>query len=97
MITKYPSLMGCSMTKNIAPKLSFLREIMKASVPDIRAAVVACPSLLGYSLERRIRPRVTLMLERGVDPMFADHKWLVTVVPDHKFEEWIQENTGLKR
>lgn len=97
MVTKYPSLMGCSMTRNLAPKLSFLREVMKASIPDVRAAVVACPSLLGYSLERRIRPRVTLMLERGVDPMFGDHKWLVTVVPDDKFEEWIQENTGLKR
>lgn len=94
MVTKYPSLMGCSTAKNLAPKFSFLREILGASIEDIRVAVVSCPSLLGYSLDRRIRPRVNVMLERQIYPRFSEHKWLLTVLPDESFEEWVRENAG---
>lgn len=93
MMAKYPSLIGCSPTRNLAPKLSFLRGILKASIEDIRTAVVSCPSLLGYSLESRIRPRVSLMIERGIDPQFTKHKWLLTTISEDKFEDWMAENT----
>lgn len=94
MVARYPSLLGCSLTKNLAPKFSFFREVLKASVADIRAAVVATPSLLGYSLNFRICPRASLMLERGIDPDFAKHRWLLTATSQEKFEQWIKANSG---
>lgn len=97
MIARYPSLLGCSQTRNLAPKFSFFREVLKASVGEIRVAVVTTPSLLGYSLDHRICPRVTRMLERGVDPNFAEHRWLLTATSEKKFEQWMKEKTGPKR
>lgn len=94
MVARYPSLLGCSPTKNLAPKFSFFREVLKASVADIRAAVVATPSLLGYSLDYRICPRAALMLERGIDPDFAEHRWLLTATLQEKFEHWLEGNSG---
>lgn len=97
MIARYPSLLGCSQTRNLAPKFSFFREVLKASVADIRNAVVATPSLLGYSLDHRICPRVTRMLERGIDPDFAEHRWLLTATSENHFEQWMKEKTGSRR
>ncbi|CAM9820307.1 unnamed protein product, partial [Hapterophycus canaliculatus] len=97
MIARYPSLLGCSQTRNLAPKFSFFKEVLKASVADIRAAVVATPSLLGYSLDHRICPRVTRMLERGIDPDFAEHRWLLTATSETHFEQWIKDKTGRRR
>lgn len=94
MVARYPSLLGCSLRKNLAPKFSFFREVLKASVADIRAAVVATPSLLGYSLDFRICPRAALMLERGIDPDFAKHRWLLTATSQEKFEQWVKANSG---
>lgn len=92
MVARYPSLLGCSISKNLSPKLSFLRKITAASTDDIRNAVVQCPSLLGYSLEGRIRPRVEVMLEMRIYPSFSEHKWLLTVASDAAFEKWIRAN-----
>lgn len=90
MIVKYPCLLGCSITKNLDPKVSFLRENLGASIDDLRAALVSCPSLLGYSLERRIRPRVSVLLERKISPEFSQHKWMLTVASDAKFLYWLR-------
>lgn len=51
-----------------------LTQVLKASVPEIREAVVTTPSLLGYSLDSRICPRATRLLERGVNPTFSEHR-----------------------
>eukprot|EP00903_Cladosiphon_okamuranus_P019596 g18022.t2 len=97
MVARYPSLLGCSPTKNLAPKFDFFREVLKASVPEIRDAVVTTPSLLGYSLDSRICPRATRLLERGVNPTFSEHRWLLTATSPKRFEEWITANTGTRR
>lgn len=97
MVARYPSLLGCSQTKNLGPKFCFFRTTLKASVADIRAAVVATPSLLGYSLDYRICPRATLMVERGVIPDFGEHRWLLTTASEENFEQWMKANSGARR
>ncbi|CAN0466210.1 unnamed protein product, partial [Discosporangium mesarthrocarpum] len=94
MISRYPSLLGCSVKRNLGPKLSFFRDILGASTRELRLSVLSCPSLLGYSLEHRVRPRVTAMLEFSLVPQFAEHKWLLTVHADAVFKGWLAQQQG---
>ena len=64
LLTGLPTLLGCSVEKNLKPKVNYLRNCLGQE--ELSSALLRLPPLLGYSLEKRIRPRLEQILEAGV-------------------------------
>jgi len=64
LLTGLPTLLGCSVEKNLEPKVNYLRD--RLGQEELSSALLRLPPLLGYSLEKRIRPRLEQILEAGV-------------------------------
>ena len=87
LISGMPSVLKCSIEKNIAPKVEYLSAELGDSLKDI---IVLQPSLLGYSLEKRVRTRLEQLKDKGV-PL---RKITIGItLTDDKFRKWIHSES----
>ena len=86
VFTGLPTLFGCSVEKNLKPKVHYLRY--RLGQEELSRALIRLPPLLGYSLEKRIRPRLERILEAGI----PSKKITVAItLKEDAFQEWIRK------
>ena len=69
VIAGMPTLLLCSVEKNLRPKADYLLEEFGGDELELRQAVLTLPTLLGYSLEKRIKPRMNQIVDAGIEPI----------------------------
>ncbi len=69
IIAGMPTLLLCSVEKNLRPKAQYLLEQFNGDQLELRQAALTLPTLFGYSLEKRIKPRMKQIIEAGIEPI----------------------------
>jgi len=87
VIVGMPTLLLCSVEKNLSPKADFLLQHFNGDQMEIRQAVLTLPTLLGYSLDKRIRPRMARLLDIGAEPIKITVGITMT---DENFDIWLE-------
>jgi len=91
VIAGMPTLLLCSVEKNLEPKVEYLLEQFGGDEMKMRQAILTQPTLLGYSLVKRIRPRMDRILDIGADPIKITVG--ITMTNDN-FEKWLANKSS---
>ncbi len=58
IVERCPKLLGCSISKNLRPTVSFFQEELKLDKEKLCNIVTKYPALLGLSIDNNLRPKV---------------------------------------
>jgi hypothetical protein len=86
LLTGLPTLLACSVDKNLEPKVDYLRE--RLGQEELSSALLRLPPLLGYSLEKRIRPRLEQLLEAGIP---GKRITVAITLKEDSFRDWLEK------
>lgn len=86
VIAGMPTLLLCSVEKNLRPKAEYLLDKFGGDSLELRQAALTLPTLFGYSLEKRIKPRMNEILDAGIEPIKITVGITMTEV---KFNLWL--------
>ena len=86
VITGMPTLLLCSVEKNLRPKAEYFLEEFDGDHFELRQAVLTLPTLFGYSLNNRIKPRMRQILDGGIAPIKITVGITMT---EENFQKWL--------
>jgi mTERF domain-containing protein len=86
VITGQPTLLLCSMEKNILPKANYLLDKFGHDSSELKQAILTLPTLLAYSLDSRIKPRMESILDLNIEPAKIT---IGIVMTESNFEKWL--------
>ena len=93
VITGQPTLLLCSVEKNILPKANYLLDKFGHDTSELKQAILTLPTLLAYSLDSRIKPRMESILDLNLEPAKIT---IGIVMTESNFEKWLDRQSEKK-